>query len=81
MGDPIPQPAKTTRTKPAGISRAPRHGRRLNRLDNAYQFVDFVMSRLLVLMTIVGLARGNVSTEMVAAVWAALYVLRSTPRR
>ena len=81
MGDPIPQPAKTTRAKRAGISRAPRRRRRLNRLDYACQFVDFVMTRLLVLMMIIGLARGSVSPEIVAAVWAASYVLRSTPRR
>jgi len=43
--------------------------------------VDFAVTRLLVLVVMVAIARGQVTAELVAAIWAAYRVVRNLPRR
>jgi hypothetical protein len=77
MGDPVRKSAKTSSVKQAHASRTLR--RRPIRLDHACQLVDFAVSRLLALVMTIAIARGQVTAEMVAAIWAVYYLLGRKP--
>jgi hypothetical protein len=78
MGDPIrkkpvePQPAKQAR-----MARA-RMRRRQARLGQVGLLVDFVLARLLVLAVTLAVLRGDVTTEVVGAIWASYLLLLAT---
>ena len=80
MGDPIRTPAKSRPATQARTSRAPmRPGQA--RLDQVYPLVDFILARLLVLAVTLAILRGQVTTELVAAIWASYCLLRATQRK
>jgi hypothetical protein len=75
MGDPVRKPAKSQLATQARTSRAPmRPGQA--RLDSP--LVDFILARLLVLAVTLAILRGQVNTELVAAIWASYCLLRAT---
>jgi hypothetical protein len=77
MGDPIRKPAKPQPAKQARMARAPiRRGRA--RLDRVGLLVDFILARLLVLAVTLAILREEVTTEVVAAIWASYWLLRAT---
>jgi hypothetical protein len=80
MGAPDRKPARSSSAKPPGSSRAAA-GRRRARVNRACELVDFAVTRLLVLVVVVAIARGQVTREVVAAIWASYCVLRNPPRR
>jgi hypothetical protein len=78
MGDSIrkkpvePQPAKQAR-----MARA-RMRRRQARLGRVGLLLDFVLARLLVLAVTLAVLRGEVTTEVVGAIWASYLLLLAT---
>lgn len=80
MGAPVRKPARPSSAKPPGPSRAAER-RRQTRINRACDLVDFAVTRLLVLVVMVAIARGQVTAELVAAIWATYRVLRNLPRR
>jgi len=77
MGDPIRKPAKSDPAKQARMAGAPMRRGRAG-LDQVGLLVDFVLARLLVLAVTVAILRGEVTTEVVAAIWASYLLLRAT---
>jgi hypothetical protein len=75
MGDPISQPAKPQPAKQARMAGAPMHRGRAP-LGRVGLLVDFILARLLVLAVTVAILRGEVTTEVVAAIWASYWLLR-----
>jgi hypothetical protein len=76
MGDPIRKPAKPQPAKQARIAGAPMRSRA--RLDWVGLLVDFLLARLLVLAVTLAVLRGEVTTDVVAAIWASYWLLRAT---
>jgi hypothetical protein len=46
--------------------------------DRPGVLVDFILGRLLVLVVALAILRGEVTTEVVAAIWASYWLLRAT---
>ena len=78
MGDPIRKPAKPGPARRARTSRAPIRRRPPARLDRALLLLDVAVTRLLVLAVAIAILRGQVTKEIVAAMWASYWVLRAT---
>ena len=77
MGHPIRKPAKPQPAEQARIDGAAMRRDRA-RLERVGLLVDFVLARLLILAVTVAILRGEVTTEVAAAIWASYWLLRAT---
>jgi hypothetical protein len=80
METPDRKPARSSSAKRSDSSRAALGWRRV-RVNRACELVDFAVTRLLVLVVVVAIARGQMTAEVVAAIWASYRVLRNSPPR
>jgi hypothetical protein len=81
MDDPVRKPAKPQPATRARASRAPLRRRRPAPLERVFVLLDFMVSRLLVVVTTLAILRGQVTKEAVAAIWASYWLLRATRRK
>jgi hypothetical protein len=76
MGDRPHEPAKRVPARRAEPPRAPTYRSDPTKFDRVREAVDIVITRILALATAVAVVRGQVTLEVVAALYAAMLLLR-----